>query len=394
MLNKEQFLAALRARNTELPKADLERTLQYYAEMIDDRVEDGMTEYEAVADVGDPAELAEAILQKPVKRTAVKVPKAPKERRPMSGGKRAALIVVAALLIVAGVSLILGAMNMTEGKKGNMKEYTFANAGIRALDLDTGAAAVDLRPATDGIVRVQCVESATLKYNIVLDDGTLHVERERAAGWPFFSVSLKEDYVRIWLPERDYESLWVKSSSGGVGVPEDFRFGTAIITASSGGVGFSADVTDELNIQTSSGGVAVAGASPKTLFIRASSGGVALSDMQPGNVRLSLSSGGLRLSDMHCTGDLSAESSSGSIRFSDVTADGTMTVECTSGSIKLEDCDASELHLHCTSGSITGRLLTPKTYIANATSGSVHVPSGSSGGICEVKTTSGSIRFE
>ena len=45
MLNKEQFLAALGARLSGMPKADLERTLQYYREMIDDRVEDGMTEF-------------------------------------------------------------------------------------------------------------------------------------------------------------------------------------------------------------------------------------------------------------------------------------------------------------------------------------------------------------
>ena len=47
-MNKQQFLAALRARITGLPKADLERTLQYYREMIDDRVEEGVPEEEAV----------------------------------------------------------------------------------------------------------------------------------------------------------------------------------------------------------------------------------------------------------------------------------------------------------------------------------------------------------
>ena len=390
-MNKEQFLTALRARLTGLPREDLERTLQYYREMIDDRIEEGMSEQAAVADVGDPDELAAAILQRPVRRTQIQAAKA---SAPMSAGKRAALIVCAVLLIIAGISLILGATNLGKGRDGSVKEYTFANAGIRALELDTGAAAVDLRPAKDGICRVQCVESATLKYKVWLNEGTLHIEREPASRWFFFRVSLKEDYVRVWLPEREYESLWVKTSSGGVSVPEDFCFRTAIISASSGGVGFAADVTDELNIQTSSGGVAVAGASPKELFIHASSGGVALSDMQPGNVTLSLSSGGLRLSDVHCSGDLSAEDSSGSIRFSDVIADGTMTLECTSGSIKLEDCDAAELRIQCVSGSVSGHLLTPKTYIARSVSGSVRVPPDSGGGICNVNTTSGSIRFD
>ncbi len=389
-MNKAQFLAALRARLTGLPREDLERTLQYYREMIDDRIEEGMSEQAAVADVGDPDELAAAILQRPVRQPTYRTDQGTKERKSMSGGKKAALIVCAALLIIAGISLIVGSLSLR--KESKMHEYTFANAGIRALELECGAAEVKLLPAGDGICRVRCVESATQKYKVWQNEETLHVER--TGRWSFFSVTRKENYVHVYLPEREYESLWVKSSSGGVSVPEDFCFRTAIISASSGGVGFAADVTDELNIQTSSGGVAVAAASPKELFIHASSGGVALAGMQPGSVTLRLSSGGLRLSDIQCGGDLSAESSSGSIRFTDVIADGTMTLECTSGSIKLEDCDAAELRIQCVSGSVSGHLLTPKVYSASSTSGTVRVPAGSSGGICNVNTTSGSIRFD
>ena len=61
-MNKEEFMLALRGYLAGMPKADLERTLQYYREMIDDRMEDGMSETQAVADVGDPAELAASIL--------------------------------------------------------------------------------------------------------------------------------------------------------------------------------------------------------------------------------------------------------------------------------------------------------------------------------------------
>ncbi len=392
-MNKEQFLAALRARLTGLPQADLERTLQYYREMVDDRVEDGMSEAAAVADVGDPDELAAAILQKPVRQVKAAAGK------PMSSGKKAGLIVCAALLIVAGFSLIIGSLNTYRGTTRGRSamdyehEYTFASGGIRALEIESDAARVELLPANDGICRVVCTETAGRSVRVWTDEGTLHVERNGKR--TLFRVALTDDYIRIYLPEREYDSLWVKSSSGGVSVPGDFRFGAAIISASSGGVGFAAEVSDELNIRTSSGGVAVSGASPASLFVSASSGGVALSGMNPGSAELHLTSGGMRVSDVRC-GELSAESSSGSIRFSNVIADGTISLECTSGSVKLEDCDATELRIRCVSGSVSGHLLTPKTYSASSTSGSVHVPeSGSdSGGICDVKTTSGSIRFD
>ena len=389
-MNKEQFLTALRARLTGLPREDLERTLQYYREMIDDRIEEGMSEQAAVADVGDPDELAAAILQRPVRRTQMQTAKA---SAPMSAGKRAALIVCAVLLIIAGISLIRGATNMLGGSAVE-SEYPFANSGIRALEIESGSAGVDLYRAKDGIIRVQCVESATMKYKIWQNEETLHIERERAGRWSLFHVSMKEDHIQIYLPEQDYESLWIKSSSGGIGIPEGFRFDNAIITVSSGGVAFAADAAGELNIRTSSGGVAVKNASPENLFISASSGGVALSGMAPGRVSLNSTSGSLKLDGIRCGGDLSAEVSSGSIRLSDVITDGAMTLECTSGSIKLDDCDAAELHIRSTSGSVSGHLLTPKIYSASAVSGSVRVPTGGSGGICDVKTTSGSIHFD
>ena len=389
-MNKEQFLAALRARLTALPKDDLEKTLQYYREMIEDRVEEGMTEFEAVADVGDPAELAEAILQKPVKQTAVRVPKPPKEKKPMSRGKRAALIVCAVLLIAAGVGVILASLN-TAGRTGTVKEYTFASIDIRALEIDGGSAEVQLLPAKDDICRVRLVESRNREYEVWTNDETLHIEQR--SRWSLFHFSLKEDYLRVYLPEREYDSLWIKSSSGGVSIPADFRFRTAILGASSGGIAFAADVTEELNLQTSSGGIAVANASPASVFVSASSGGVAMADMEPGSVSVRTSSGGARLSDIRC-GDLDLTCSSGSIRLSNVISGGKITVDCTSGSVKLDDCDAAALRLECTSGSITGHLLTPKTYVATATSGSISVPSGAGAGVCEVHTTSGSIRFD
>lgn len=61
-MNKAQFLAALRDRLTGLPKEDVERSLDYYSEIIDDRIEDGLTEEEATLAVGSIEEIASQIL--------------------------------------------------------------------------------------------------------------------------------------------------------------------------------------------------------------------------------------------------------------------------------------------------------------------------------------------
>ena len=61
-MNKQEFLGALRKKLAPLPEQEIERSLAYYSEIIDDRMEDGMTEADAVAALGDPGAIAETIM--------------------------------------------------------------------------------------------------------------------------------------------------------------------------------------------------------------------------------------------------------------------------------------------------------------------------------------------
>lgn len=61
-MNRERFMAALREKLAGLPEEDIVSSLEYYGEMIDDRIEDGVPEETAVAAVGSVDEIAEQIL--------------------------------------------------------------------------------------------------------------------------------------------------------------------------------------------------------------------------------------------------------------------------------------------------------------------------------------------
>lgn len=62
-MNKEEYLAAIREKIKSLPEGDIDRTIEYYDEMIDDRMEDGLTEEEAVADMASPDEVSMQVLE-------------------------------------------------------------------------------------------------------------------------------------------------------------------------------------------------------------------------------------------------------------------------------------------------------------------------------------------
>lgn len=60
-MNREQFLTALREHLAGLPQEDIDRSVDFYREMIDDRMEDGLAECDAVAAIGPAAEIAAQI---------------------------------------------------------------------------------------------------------------------------------------------------------------------------------------------------------------------------------------------------------------------------------------------------------------------------------------------
>ena len=61
-MNKQEYLARLRAALACLPEGEIEESVAFYTEMIDDRVADGLTEEEATAQLDDPKAAARAIV--------------------------------------------------------------------------------------------------------------------------------------------------------------------------------------------------------------------------------------------------------------------------------------------------------------------------------------------
>ena len=61
-MNKQEFLTRLRDGLVDLPPKDVEERLTFYGEMLDDRIEEGLSEEDAVAAAGDVDRLVEQII--------------------------------------------------------------------------------------------------------------------------------------------------------------------------------------------------------------------------------------------------------------------------------------------------------------------------------------------
>lgn len=70
-MTKQDFLAQLRKGLAGLPQDDVEERLTFYGEMLEDRMEDGLSEEEALAEIGDVDEIVrQTIADIPLTRIA------------------------------------------------------------------------------------------------------------------------------------------------------------------------------------------------------------------------------------------------------------------------------------------------------------------------------------
>ena len=61
-MTKQEYLSAIRGKIRKMPADDINKFIDYYSEMIDDRMEDGLSEEEAVADMDAPDDVVDQIL--------------------------------------------------------------------------------------------------------------------------------------------------------------------------------------------------------------------------------------------------------------------------------------------------------------------------------------------
>ena len=81
-MSKQEFLAALRNGLAGLPQEDIEERIGFYSEMIDDRMEEGLSEEEAVAQIGPVEDVIEQIIGDTPFTRIVKEKVMPKPKEP------------------------------------------------------------------------------------------------------------------------------------------------------------------------------------------------------------------------------------------------------------------------------------------------------------------------
>ena len=109
-MNKTEFTEQLRAALKGLAEEDLKKSVDYYEEMIDDRMEDGIPEEEAVNGLGSIDEIKDKILKEIPITNIVKEKIKPK--RSLAGWEIALLVIGSPVWVPIMLSLIITGLSI------------------------------------------------------------------------------------------------------------------------------------------------------------------------------------------------------------------------------------------------------------------------------------------
>ncbi|MBO7292438.1 MAG: DUF4097 family beta strand repeat protein, partial [Clostridia bacterium] len=99
------------------------------------------------------------------------------------------------------------------------------------------------------------------------------------------------------------------------------------------------------------------------------------------------------LADVTCA-NLTSTGSTGGIEMENVIASGKMSITRSTGDVEFYSCDAAEIFMKTTTGDIEGSLLTDKIFMTKSSTGAIEVPRTTSGGVCDITTSTGDIEIE
>ena len=375
-MKKQEFLDALQAGLTG--SGDAEEVLDFYREMIEDRMEDGMEEEAAVEQLGSVEDILARCVQ------GLTVPKAAPEAEEAP------------------------------------------NRGISRVEIREREFDVTIVPTTEDTYRLEA--SGEGYHDVTLENGTLRIVRskQRMERRLFFSDSGE---LTLYLPKGQYQALDVTTASGDIEVRQDF--GTVHITGASSDVTLAGTYSGKVTVQTASGDVSLEGifgaalevktasgsqnlkgrfASGKLLAasgdieisqasfsedlaVEAASGDLTFFNVLAQELRLRSASGDVRMERV-CAETLNAESRSGDLDLERVLSKGDFLCKTTSGDVSLEGCDGPRMSFTTVSGDISGSLLHGKQFSCRTVSGEMNLPGGTPQGTCNISTVSGDADLE
>lgn len=304
----------------------------------------------------------------------------------------AAVVVVFAVVAFAGVmagcdmdlSRFAGTEYVTKTYEVQEEFYSIS------IDVDTSK--IEFVPAGEENGKVVCMETQKVTHCVSVQDSTLRIEIVDTRKWyEQISILFESPKMTVYLPQSEYVSLRIDTDTGDIVIPKDFSFGTMRVEGDTADVECYASVLDTVKIESDTGNIRLDTAAAGQVDLATDTGDVVVSSVAVTNgMTIETDTGNIKLTDITCT-DITAQSDTGDIQFKNVLATASLSAQNDTGNVKFDDSDAAEITVRTSTGNVTGTLRSEKVFLTETSTGRIRVPETTSGGKCEIKTSTGNI---
>lgn len=319
-------------------------------------------------------------------------------------------LTLASVLVILGLILFIGVMaeNGWDFSKLAMVKYESVTKEIDesfiGIYIEGDTEDVRILPSEDGKCRIEFYEADDERHSVEIKDGILTVSKKRNVKWYSRLFCFQRAKITLYLPSDMYESLTVdiatgdvdikvgeKEKTGCVQIGGDTYFNNIKINVTTGDIYCSAYSLGNLEITATTGNVAVEKSRAKTLDITLTTGNASLNEvMYTEDVFIDRTTGDVKIKYSECR-SLTLTGTTGKTEINGSYVHGRFESVCTTGNTYVSHFDASEIKIESTTGDVTASFYTEKIVYATATTGKIDVPKSTSGGLCEITTTTGDI---
>ena len=317
----------------------------------------------------------------------------------MSERRKIGLVIASSLVLIGGIIFgsVMTMLNWDFTKLSTTKYETNTyeiDEEFSNISIVTDTADMVFVPSENAKSSVVCYEQKNAKHSVTVRNGTLVIEVVNTKKWyEYIGINFGTPKITVSIPQGEYITLSVKSSTGDVEIPKEFTFESMDISESTGNVKNDASASGTIKIKTSTGDIRVENISAGALDLSVSTGSVTISEVVcEGNVKIRVSTGKTALTDITCK-NVTSSGNTGGFSLKNVIAAEKFSIERSTGDVKLDSCDAAEIVIKTDTGDVKGSLLSNKVFITQTDTGRVDVPKTGIGGRCEITTDTGNIHI-
>lgn len=308
------------------------------------------------------------------------------------------LIVGASLLVVGGTLLTVGLVTNVKSLETitntHQLEESFSN-----FNIDVTTSEVEFKVSPDGTKKVTTDDAEKYYHKVSIKDDILTIEQVDDRAWyekmfGFNGFHFYKIKTAVYLPAGLYNELKIDATTGSLIIPNDFSFNKVNVNMTSGRVSLKTDINDYGYVEATTGEISLTDASVNNLTISATTGNILLTDVSANvNINVSLTTGNIKLTNVTAK-NVDLSSTTGDVTLKNTIISERLKIETTTGDVNLTDSDAGTIYIETTTGDVKGTLLTSKIFSVYTTTGSVKVPNTTTGGLCEIRTTTGSVNIQ